>query len=251
MILTQIVFQVLSFSLPLLIHALPLSPSEPAIQRRVAYNVVAVDGSSGGDSGGNPSNKTPPPPAPLPTQAPSPTTVVQAVDQTKTVTISASTQPESTETIIATQIVKEEAEASTVTKSIIETSVPSSKPAIIIVNAQEAVVSQAVAASTTTPTSTASASRSSSTSSSSSVVSTSSPPGPTSSLSSAAATSSSSPVPSWVVASQWAQPSQPSVTSAAVQPNGQKYDDGTWHTSYPAWNSSSTAVPSIPDRSVR
>ena len=109
-------------SLNLLSHASPLrllaSPKQPAVQRRVAYSVVAVDGGSAATTSSTVMSSS---------------TLTRTLDSIETVTAPLSTTPPSIETVVVTNVVSGLEPAKTVflsftqeiTKSLFSTTVPS------------------------------------------------------------------------------------------------------------------------------
>ena len=236
-------------SLNHLAHAFPLNPpalrKQPAVQKRVAYSVVAVDGGSA----------VTPPAVPVPDVL----TLIQTSDSIETVTAPASSTPLSIETIVAIKTVSELEPAKTVdiiiTQNVTKTPSPTAIPSYIVVNPAD------------TPTSTSSVPliRQTFTSAPTSL------PSSTLTLSSTSTWSSIPTVSMPLSSSNWAAeaahgaeakhsgakasedtpaiqppPSPPAITSSSTLPTAstKTYDDGRWHTSYPAWNATSTALSS-------
>ncbi|KAK4691286.1 hypothetical protein P7C71_g5677, partial [Lecanoromycetidae sp. Uapishka_2] len=256
----------ISFSLLLLTaSAFPIKPQEPpALQRRAAYSVVAVDG---GTAATSTADAAQPPPA---------TTIIQSVDETITVTAPAITLPPSTDTIVATQVVTDSEPAQTVevvvTHDITKTTSLPSKLKYVVVNDDTPAVESAT---TTTSTPLTSTSRSSSTPTTS-IISTSSTMVSSTPTSTAVPTStpavSSTPRSSSITITTstlpqislppfeavvpeekgWSPPAglapPPSLSTSAtpststtawststptVTPTPKTYDDGMWHTNKP------------------
>ena len=107
-------------------HAFPLkpqaAPNQPAVRRRVAYSVVAVDGAS----------------AATPLAA---LTLLQTSDSIETISVPASSAPPSVDTIVATKVVSELEPAKTViitlTQEVTITPSPTMIPTYIVVNPVE------------------------------------------------------------------------------------------------------------------
>lgn len=97
MCLTSILFILALCSFNILSHALPLrplaSPKQPAVRRRVAYSVVAIDGGSAATISAAPATDI--------------LTLTRTPDSIKTVTVPASSAPPSIETVVVTDIVSE------------------------------------------------------------------------------------------------------------------------------------------------
>ncbi|KAL2052990.1 hypothetical protein ABVK25_006627 [Lepraria finkii] len=239
--------------LSLLSHAFPLipqdPPTKPAIRRRVAYSVVAVDGGSAATS----------PPA----NGPPVQTIIQTSDQTETVTALASTPLPSTETVVSTTMVNESQPAKTVNVSITEIITkafsPTSQPSYKVVNADDAAPFPAVDFVTKTSTALTTVDC---TSSSSSTFSTSSTAIPitTSKISlitivpstppqyAKPATETGPPAEAgWVAPAGLLPTPSSNLTSHITQPTttSKTYDDGMWHTTWRTWNATWTMSSSL------
>ncbi|CAF9934737.1 hypothetical protein IMSHALPRED_009826 [Imshaugia aleurites] len=225
-----------SIAVPLKPQALPLKPT---VRRRVAYSVVAVDGGSAAT----------PPIAPVPDVL----TLIRTSDSIETVTAAASSTPPSIETTVAINTVSELEPAKTVditiTQEVTKIPSPTTIPFYVVVNPAE----------TPTSSSTVPLTRQNFTSVPSVKCMTSLPPPilststwtsiPTISMSSAssnrvaeAAYRAEAKGPE--ATARYQSPSQlPAITSSSALPtaSAKTYDDGMWHTSYPAWNATSSA----------
>ena len=121
MYLTSLLFISALSTLNLISHAFPTKPQEltkqPAVRRRVAYSVVAVDGGS----------------ASTPSSAPVPgvLTSTQTSHSIETVTAPASSTPRSIETVSVTKVVSELEPAKTVFVSLAQDVIQSTPPATI------------------------------------------------------------------------------------------------------------------------
>ena len=121
MYLTSFLFISALSSLNLISHAFPMKSQEltkqPAVRRRVAYSVVAVDGGS----------------ASTPSSAPVPgvLTPTQTSHSIETVTAPASSTPRSIETVSVTKVVSELEPAKTVFVSLAQNVIQSTPPATI------------------------------------------------------------------------------------------------------------------------
>ena len=238
-----LVFTLSSFSL--FSHAFPLIPQaparQPALRRRVAYSVVAVDGGSAATSSSP--------------NAPVVTTIIQTSDQTETVTAPPTTLPPSTETITSTAILTTSEPAKTVDVSVTQSPDPMSYQ---VVNADESSPSPTTSYITETFTVSSSVNCISSTSTESSTLTSTS-----TSVSNHGTTPVISPgtIPGaepaiittapaeagWVAPSGLLPPSSAITTSSTHSTTTSKtYDDGMWHTTWRVWNATST----IPTTSV-
>ncbi|KAM0795028.1 hypothetical protein BDR22DRAFT_873011 [Usnea florida] len=225
------------FSLIDVSNAFPLnsqvSSKQPAVRRRVAYSVVAVDG--GGSAATSP---TPP--------APDTITLIQtASDIIATVTVSPNSTPRSIETVVATKIVSVSEPTKTVDTIVPQdvSSNPSSTSTLsyMIVNPAET----STLSSTTLPTSQTSTSIMN-------LKYASSPSTSTSTLFSAFTWTStptlSKPMTKSNPDSERTHPSEAkhsksTIVSAPSTPTSKICDDRTWRAIYPMWNATST-VPS-------
>ncbi|KAF6225784.1 hypothetical protein HO133_009786 [Letharia lupina] len=233
-------------------HAFPLKPQappkQPAVRRRVAYSVVAVDGGSV--------------PTPSSASVPDLLTLIQTSDSVKTVTASASSTSPSIETIITTKTVSEMEPAKTVDiifiQDITENPAPTTSPSYTLVNPAETPISSSTVpppSQTFTSVSSVKCVISFSTSTLSSASTWTSIPAVSMSLASlnraseaaqpaeaknpeAKGPEAAASIPSPL------QPPPPAVISSSTLPTAstKTYDDGMWHTSYPVWNATSTLL---------
>ena len=231
------------FSLIDISNAFPLniqvSSKQPAVRRHVAYSVVAVDG--GGSAATSP---TPP--------APDTITLIQtASDIIATVTVSPSSTPASIETVVATKIVSVSEPTKTVdvivSQDISSNPSPTSILSYMVVNPAET----STLSSTTLPTSQTSTSIMDLKYASSFPTST-----PTlfsiftwTSIPTLSTPMATSNRVSGKTHSAEAKNSKSMTISAQSTPTTKTYDDGSWHTTYPMWNATST-VPSCASATV-
>lgn len=252
MYLTSLLFLSALSSLNLISHALPIKPQalpkQPAVRRRVAYSVVAVDGGS----------------ASTPSSAPVPgvLTPTQTSHSIETVTAPASSTPRSIETVSVTKVVSELEPAKTVfitlAQNIIQSTPPATIPSYIVVeSAQKPTSSLTVPLSSQTYTNF----QSGNCVTSFSTLNINTPSGyvwgtiPSVSIplassyrASEATHSAEAKHPegkgSEIVASTlYPSPPPPPATTmfrTLSTFSTKTYDDGKWHTSYPVWNATST-----------
>ncbi|KAK0513175.1 hypothetical protein JMJ35_004161 [Cladonia borealis] len=232
-----LVFTLSSYSL--ISHAFPLIPQaparQPALRRRVAYSVVAVDGGSAAASSS--------------ANAPVVTTIIQTSDQTETVTAPPITLPPSTETITSTAILTTLEPAKTVDVSVTQSPGP---VAYQVVNADESSPSPSTSYITETFTASSSVNSKSSTSTKTSTLTSTSTS--ISTLSTTPAISSAT-IPGaepaiittapaqagWVAPAGLLPPSSTITTYSTHSTTTSKtYDDGMWHTTWRVWNATST-----------
>ena len=249
-----LVISVLSFSIQTS-HPFPLKPrappKRPAVQRRVAYTVVAVDGDSAAT-----------PPA---VSVPDTVTIIQTSDSIETATAHASSTPPSIIKIVATQIITDAKTVDIIlTQDFTKILSMTKTLSYSVVNPLETPKSSSrVPFTSQTFTSAPSAnyvtsfSISTPTLSSTSTwtsVPTISMPSTSSNWASEAAhlaeakePATKDPKAAARIKSQIPPPPlRPSVTIFSTLPTAstKTYDDGMWHTSYPVWNATSTVLSS-------
>ena len=266
--LTTLLFVSALSSLGHISRAFPLKPqappNQPAVRRRVAYSVVAVNGGSAAT-----------PPA---VSVPDTLILIQTSDSTVTVTAPASTMPPSIEMIVATNVVSELEPTKTVditvTQELTKTPSPTAIPSYIIINPPETLTSSSMIflpsqTHTSVPimksansfsTSTATPILSSNVSSISiwTSIPTTLMPLESSHRASEAAPQAEEKRPESAIPEAALQiPSplppppppptpSPTITNSSTRPtaSSKKYDSGKWHTSYPVWNMTSTVFSS-------
>ena len=237
-------------------HAFPLrpqaSPKEPAVRRRVAYSVVAVDGGSAAIT-----------PA---AQGPDTFTLIQTSDRIEIVTAPASSTPLSIETISVTNIMSESEPKQTVfvsfTQDITKTPSPTMMPSSIAIDAAENyTLSSTVELTSEILTSVSNENYITSFSTStltpptiiiSSSVPTISNPMANPDWASEPAHSADEKIPETIgpaaatSISTAVRPPPPDSTEPITIPttSTKTYDDGRWHTSYPVWNMTSAVLSS-------
>lgn len=233
-------------------HALPLRPQafpeQPAVQRRIAYSVVAVDGGLAAMTPATPETDT--------------LTIIQTSDIIETVTAPASSTPPSIETFVVTKTVSESEPAKTVftslSQDVTKTPPPTKTPWHMVIDPTLS-STVPVTSQTFTTVSIGNCLTLFSTSTltlSSSYISSSVPTG-SHSLASSNKGSESVRLPeakhpeakgpeAAVSISASPPPLVPSITkhSTSQTSSTKTYDDGMWHTSYPVWNATSTVLSS-------
>ncbi|TAQ87032.1 hypothetical protein B7494_g4649 [Chlorociboria aeruginascens] len=236
--------------LSLLTSALPFAPRnrEPLV-RRATYSVVPVDGGSSATTGDGQSGET----TIIETVTDSP--ITKTIDDSNTVLITI-TPAQATATVTATGYTIINVSSPTVT---VEIPVAQAPPSTIAVSASTTSISESASPSTPTSFSTLSTSSTTSTISESTPytcsttasTSTSTPLRPLTTIQISNLTSYSSTIsPLTLISSSSVAATIPSIISTTTK----SYDDGKWHTTYPAWSNSTASMtgpaPTLPPSSV-
>ena len=230
-------------------HAFPLkpraSPKGPAVERHVAYSVVAVDGGSAT--------------ATQAVQGPFTLTLIQTMDSIETVTAPISSAPPLTENISITDVINDSEPAKTMFISLTLTSSPTTIPSYIFAEATPTLSSRAPSQSQPVAGVPGGKCVTSSSALKVALSSNSIAPMPTASIYSASsnrisnathpleANNPEAKLPDaagYILSPSSRQPPLSTTFSTLPTVSTKIYDDGRWHTSYPVRNASATVLTS-------
>ncbi|MCJ1277393.1 hypothetical protein MMC21_005205 [Puttea exsequens] len=269
--LTSLVLVTALSYFPLISNSFPVKPQEPAsptLRKRAAYSVVAVDGGAAATAAPTLDN------APLPQAAAA--TLIQTIEQTETVAGPVVTVPPSIETVVTTKVVTDNEPAKTiqvvVTQAVNHAEVNPSKEIYKVVDVENNIPPPPPKATTTTTASTTIKCISTKSTVTPLAINATPPSiAPTTSSSTSPISPPFAPkiaIPSMElkapVRAGWSPPAgllpPPSSSSASSIPlptataytsqwqqqttTTKTFDDGMWHTTYPAWNAGSTGTSS-------